>query len=264
VAPSCRGSGRRAAVVFLGMGNITHSHPSKSEIAAEWVRYEALYNITGLTHADFVPIYAFFRHLETSRTAKTAKRRPEGSISIGELSDKLRCKTNVLISSSFTLFDESYSGYCNFVEFTLCLWNFCTHTPSSLLFYSYQKIVPDGLNDDEEEEEENSNEMKITVDDAVSMLKVLYWENDVAAPEWPSVLQYIMSSIPESVAPEEFDQLFPFTSPILEPIQRVRGVIFSHIVSEASFDALKSKPYMFHGTQVSLAELKREVNIHDI
>lgn len=226
------------------MGNIIYSPLSQTLVLSEWIRWGPLFRILGLGEAEFKSLFGFFKSLELSKHP--------GLISIGDLSRRLKFKSNILICSSFMIFDENWNGFCNFAEFTICLWNFCTHTPSALLFYSYQKVSG----------EDSDSSSIITVDDALSALKTLHWENDVQCSDWPQVLQYVATRMNGDLSPLEFDQMFPFSCPIMKPIQRVRNAIFTSVVPESSFVHADTKTYVFRGDSLSLAQLKRKVRVY--
>jgi Ca2+-binding EF-hand superfamily protein len=60
-----------------------------------------------------------------------------GLIDLKELARFLRIEADIFLCRCFAIFDEDDSGFIDFGEFVLSLWNYCTHTPDSLMLFAF-------------------------------------------------------------------------------------------------------------------------------
>jgi Ca2+-binding EF-hand superfamily protein len=229
----------------MGNGMTYGTVKTNDEMNLAWLRWMLLYQRLNLGRGEFDTVFNFFCSLE-----KPAK---PGFILSSDLENVLSFKANIFLARCFAIFEDNWSGYVNFGEFTVCLWNFCTHTPSTLFFYSFQ-LFPD---------DNTSSTLLFSKDEIVAIMWTLHWseENEMNG-SWTKLESHIQTccSQAEGITMERFDELFPFTSIAMAPVQRLRQSIFRRILAEKYWKKAASLPIVLdENARLDVVQFKKKV-----
>jgi hypothetical protein len=236
----------------MGNGLVISNTKTNDEMNVAWLKWMMLYQRINLGRVEFDAIYSFFCSLEKPN-------RP-GYVLLSDLETVLAFKANIFLARCFAIFEDDWAGYTDFGEFTVCLWNFCTHTPTTLLFYSFQ-IFPD--------ETGTSNNL-FTKDEIVAILWTLHWsEENEQNGTWEKMEASINHNFTHAnssgISMESFDELFPFSSVFMLPVQRLRQSVFKRVLAEKYWKKSALQPIMTDdGEAMTVVQFKRRVSTHII
>jgi Ca2+-binding EF-hand superfamily protein len=98
------------------------------DLEEEWKEWEHVFKTINFSKAEFVHLYKLFRKIDTDKS---------GLIDLRELAVYLKIEADVFLCRCFAIFDEDDSGFIDFGEFVLSLWNYCTHSPDTLMLFAF-------------------------------------------------------------------------------------------------------------------------------
>lgn len=224
----------------------------------EWEEWEHVFRSINFSKTEFKKLYALFKRVDTDDS---------GLIDLKELCAYLNIQADVFLCRCFAIFDEDDSGFIDFGEFVLSLWNYCTHTPDSLMLFAYNLF--------------NTNKTgHMTKEECLQMLhivfrngkaldkhthKVVSVEEIAAHQAYTHIHTHIHNTTQdgEVVSFEQFEKLIKDYPEIVFPAFRLRHSLYKKVFGVKFWDRVsKSEMTLSDGRKMTVGEFKSHGMLH--
>lgn len=223
----------------LRMSVLCFAHSAVYEKA--WREWQHVYVSLHMTRREFDYLFRIFNRIDVDGS---------GTVELQELLTYLRLQNNAFIRRSFSIFDENNSGHIDFGEFTVSVWNYCTHSPGTLLVFAFDLYDNDGSG-------------IMSKDELKGMFAQIYGRNNKNADKILSDVDRVIDGcVDDGINIRDFESIAQSHPSVLFPAFQIQHIIQKRILGVNFWIRLSNLKFALpDGTQVTIGQYKDLVSI---